>query len=591
MRASTIAGFFYSSTLAEKNRQGVTLTLTICLGLTLASKSLLIGVPVLLKLILDSFQTHPGDWTPFILVAAYAFARFGSELLQEAKNWLFVPIMANCARALTLAAHDHLFRLPLSFHLTRKSGALIRTLDRGGDAVQTLMSQLVFHVAPKLIELCLTVGLLYFGYGLVPPLILLGVIAAYLWATLTLTRRRIAIKAEMDAVKSSISAMVAESANNFEIIKSLRTEAARSTLLNGVLSKAGTDTIRWERNLVVINIVQALIIAAGVCGSLAYAAHRVVAGAYSVGDFVLVNSLILQITTQLSNAASMYRNVVDSLSDIKAAMSLLSIEGETRPTTSQGRLTKTNSVEFVNVSFSYSAERRTLSNVSLFVPSGSRLAIVGPTGSGKTSLIRMLTGIIHPDEGELRIGDEGMHQLSSDTLGDLISVVPQDVTLFNGTIEENIRTGVAGVSDEEMNAAVDSARLSALISRLPEGLQTQIGERGLKLSGGERQRVALARALIRKTPIVVLDEATSALDTKTEAEIKEALRRVHGVTLVVVAHRLTSIAEFDQIVVLDRGCIVEQGSHDELLARGGTYKAMWDRQVNTSYGTADVVAA
>ena len=272
-------------------------------------------------------------------------------------------------------------------------------------------------------------------------------------------------------------------------------------------------------------------------------------------------------------------------------MSLLSIEGETRPTTSQGRLTKTNSVEFVNVSFSYSAERKTLSNVSLLVPSGSRLAIVGPTGSGKTSLIRMLTGIIHPDEGELKIGGEGMHLLSSETLSDLISVVPQDVTLFNGTIEENIRTGVAGVTDEELNGAVDSARLSALVSRLPEGLQTQIGERGLKLSGGERQRVALARALIRKTPIVVLDEATSALDTKTEAEIKEALSRVHGVTLVVVAHRLTSIAEFDQIVVLDRGCVVERGSHDELLARGGTYKAMWDRQVNTSNGTADVVAA
>ncbi|MFM0717648.1 ATP-binding cassette domain-containing protein [Paraburkholderia strydomiana] len=580
--------FLFGAIHDSDGRWNIWMTLTVCLFLTFGSKIVLVGVPVLLKQLLDSFQTSSTAGLPYLLIAGYAFSRCCSESLQELKNWLFVPVMARCARLLTHAVHDHLFRLPLSFHMNSSGGALIRVLDRAGDAVQMLMSQVVFHVVPKLIELCLTAGLLWYTYGTVPPAILLCMMSLYAYATKKLTVRRMQIKDKMDATKSSITTLIAESINNFEIVKSLRLESSRSAMLQGVLGVGECQTIKWERNLVSINITQALLIGAGIFGMVVHTVLHVNNGGYSIGDFVLINSLAAQIAAQLSNAASMYRNIADASTDIRSAMSLLDIEGEKRPKFDQITLQNHCSVRFVDVSFSYSTRTKTIDRVSLFVPSGSKCAIVGPTGSGKTTLIRMLTGLIAPEAGTLLVGDVPMNKLSGQTLGRVVSIVPQDVTLFDGTIAENIVAGKPDVTDQDIFRAMSQARLQPLLLRLPDGLNTRVGDKGMRLSGGERQRIALARALLRKAPIIVLDEATSALDTSTEAEIKQTLDDLFGVTLIVIAHRLTSIVEFDQIAVLDHGCLVEVGTHDELVAKDGLYRMMWERQINNDPISTDM---
>jgi len=556
---------------------------TLCLSivLLLCSKLLLIGVPVLLKEILDHLGNHNLAAGTMLIVAAYAGARFGSELLQEIKNWLAVPIMARCARMLTINVHDHLFQLPLKFHIEQRAGELARIIDKSGDAVLTLISQFVFHVIPKFVELGLTVALLWFAYGYFPAMLLLAIIAGYVLVTVKLAGRRVQINKKRNVERRTISSAIAENIQNFEIILAMRSQRARTQALDLSLQQSEATTIVWERNLVIINTVQALIIAVGVFGSLAYAAYKVKNGIYTIGDFVLLNSLIIQIVSQLGNVAAMYRNVSDSLEDINISLDLLGQSIESNCTDEKKTKQNDFSISVNDVFFSYRVGKPTLEKVKFFVPNNSKVAIVGPTGAGKTSIIRILSGLITPTSGSVEIGGRRLTEFSRESISEIISVVPQEITLFNGSIGENIRSGKSDATDDEVIAAARDAQLTTFLEQLPDGLETKVGDRGLKLSGGERQRIALARAIIRKSNIVILDEATSALDTGTEAAIKDALNRIQGVTLVVIAHRLSSIVDFDQIVVLDRGRVSENGTHLDLLKKNGIYAKMWRRQVAT----------
>lgn len=512
------------------------------------------------------------------LVFAYALSRLAALVFSEGREVLFTSVSQHAIRALTGQVFSHLHRLPLPFHLSRQTGSLDRLIERGTKAVDFLLRYVAFNVGPTLIELVIVSGIVWALFGGLYAAVIAVSMLAYIALTIQVTTWRLRFRRTMNAADNTVAGRLVDSFVNIETVRLFSNEAYETRRLDEGLSIYEAAANQSRFSLMLLNLSQTLVVLAGVTTVLVMAALDVQAGALTVGAFVMLNTYMLQAFQPLGFLGSVYREIRQSLIDMENLFEVLSQPAE-RETAELDALPSRSDVVFDHVAFGYRADRAVLRDVSLTIPEGQTVAVVGETGSGKTTLARLLLRFYEPTAGSISIGGVDIRRVSRAVLRQRIGVVPQDTVLFNETLRYNILYGNLGASGASLDAAVEVAGLSAFVASLPEGLETEVGARGLKLSGGEKQRVAIARAVLKEPAIMVFDEATSSLDTATESAIQANLERVAlKQTTFVIAHRLSTVTKADQILVLADGCVSERGTHHELISRDGVYAKLWEAQ-------------
>ncbi|MGB1447436.1 MAG: ABCB family ABC transporter ATP-binding protein/permease [Arenicellales bacterium] len=525
-------------------------------------------------------ETHLWLGIPLAVILAYGIFRLSSLALNEVRDALFARVAQHAVRALALRVFEHLHSLSIRFHLSRKTGALNRFIDRGTNSVRFLLSFVAFNVVPTVIELLLIGGILWALFGFAYTAITIVTIALYVWLTFVITTWRTRIRREMNDAENDIGSRTVDSLLNFETVRYFNNESHEVARLDEALADYEKAAVRTRESLSLLNVAQAGVVTLGVTLMLVLAAFDIRNGDMTVGDFVVVNTYLLQVAIPLNILGTVYREIRQSMVDMENLFALVDEEtdvadaSDAKPLRHEGGV-----IEFQDVSFSYEANRTILKNINLAVDAGTTTAIVGPTGSGKSTISRLLLRFYDPQAGRILIDGQDLRALTQHSLREAIGVVPQDTVLFNDTIYYNIAYGNPKANEDQVLAAAEAAQLDDFIQRLPERYQTLVGERGLKLSGGEKQRVAIARALLRDPEIFFFDEATSSLDSTTEREIQSNFAEISkGKTSLVIAHRLSTIVEADQILVLAEGAITERGTHPTLLAENGLYAKLWREQ-------------
>jgi len=514
-----------------------------------------------------------------LVVAGYALSRLGQQVFAEAKQYLFAAVAQRAVRGGAMAAFRHLHRLSLQFHLDRQTGGLTRAIDRGAKGIEFLLTIAFFEVVPLFVEVLFVSIVLWGLFGFPYAVVTFVTVMAYVFFTVRVTEWRIRFRREMNTADENAATRAVDSLLNFETVKYFNAEAVEADRYDEAMKRYETMAVRSRTSLSVVNIGQGAIIAIGLLVMMSMAGYDIQAGHLSVGDFVVVNTYLLQLYLPLNFLGWVYRELRQALVDMERMFGLLDEMPDIADRPNAPDLIVSDAeIRFENVHFAY-ADRPILKGVSFSVPKGRRVAIVGPSGSGKTTISRLLFRFYDPQSGKIRIDGQDLRDVSQASVRAAIGVVPQDTVMFNATIGYNIGYGKHDANQAAIAGAARLAAIDSFIARLPEGYETRVGERGLKLSGGEKQRVAIARALLKHPSIFLFDEATSALDSQTEKEIQAALNAVsHARTTLVIAHRLSTIVDADEILVLADGAIVERGTHRQLLAEGGLYATMWARQ-------------
>jgi ATP-binding cassette, subfamily B, heavy metal transporter len=566
----------------------------LALALLIAGKLVNIAIPFLYKDAVDALTVKsPGAIAvPIAVILAYGGARVLSQSFNELRNAVFAKVGQRAVRLIALAAFRHIHSLSLRFHLERRTGGLARAVERGTAGIEFLLSFMLFNIVPTVFEIVVVCAILWRLYNWAFAAVTLATIVAYIGFTFLMTDWRIRFRREMNTRNSEANTKSVDSLLNFETVKYFANEAHEAERYDHALSAYERAAVRSETTLALLNVGQGVIIAGGLIGVMTLAAQGVAAGIMTVGDFVLVNAYLLQLYMPLNFLGVVYRNIKQSLTDLEQMMALLKVAPEIDDRPGAPALSvREGTLAFRHVDFRYDPRRAILGDVDFAVAPGATLAVVGPSGAGKSTIARLLFRFYDVDEGTIEIDGQDIREVTQDSLRRAIGVVPQDTVLFNDTIYYNIAYGRPGASRAEIEAAARRAHIHDFIASLPDGYETVVGERGLKLSGGEKQRVAIARVVLKAPKILIFDEATSALDTKTEREIQASLAEVAtNHTTLVIAHRLSTVVDADQILVLDGGRIVERGHHRELLARGGVYAAMWARQQEAAAREAALAA-
>ncbi|MDP4032624.1 MAG: ABC transporter ATP-binding protein/permease [Pseudorhodobacter sp.] len=514
------------------------------------------------------------------LTIAYGMARLGAVGFAELRDVIFVRVGQRALRKLALETFTHIHRLSMRYHIARKTGGLSRIIERGVKGVEFLLRFMLFSIGPLILELSMVAVLFALLFGIWYMAAVVVTIALYVAYTFKVTEWRVRIRRQMNDQDTDANQKAIDSLLNFETVKYFGAEAREAARYDGAMAAYEGLAVRTGQSLSLLNFGQAAIITTGLVIVMVMAAQGVQAGVLTVGDFVMVNAYMIQITMPLNFLGTVYREIRQSLVDMGQMFALLAQPAEVIDKPGAPALqVEGGAVEFDNVSFAYDAERAILKGITLRVAPGESVALVGPSGSGKSTIGRLLFRFYDVTGGAVRIDGQDLRDITQDSLHAQIGVVPQDTVLFNDTIYYNIAYGRPEASRAEVEAAASAAKIHNFILSLPLGYETSVGERGLKLSGGEKQRVGIARTLLKNPPILLLDEATSALDTQTERDIQDSLLEMgQGRTVITIAHRLSTIADADRIVVLEDGHIVEEGTHEALLERGGRYSAMWARQ-------------
>jgi ATP-binding cassette, subfamily B, heavy metal transporter len=513
-------------------------------------------------------------------VVAYAGARFAGVLFDNLRNWIFERVGQEAARRLSENTFRHIHRLSLRFHLERRTGALTKIVERGTKSIDSMLYFLLFNIAPTIIELtavCIIFGV-KFGSGLVVATLVMVVI--YIAFTRFVTDWRTRLRREMNEIDNQAIARAVDSLLNYETVKYFNAEEREAKRYGTAMRAYANSAVRNESSLAWLNIGQSLITNLMMAGAMAYTVWGWSTGRFTTGDVVLVNTLLAQLFRPLDMLGWVYRNIRQGLIDMEQMFGIIDTQAEVVDAADAPALRVTaGHVRFENVAFGYDPERPILKGIDLDVRPATTVAVVGPSGAGKSTLSRLLFRFYEPTSGRILIDGQDITQTTQASLRQAIGIVPQDSVLFNDTIGYNIGYGRDGATQAEIEEAARGAAIHDFILSLPDGYDAKVGERGLKLSGGEKQRVAIARTLLKDPPILILDEATSALDSRTEAAIQETLRNIErGRTSIVIAHRLSTVVDADEIVVLDQGRIVERGSHRQLLVKRGLYTEMWLRQ-------------
>jgi ATP-binding cassette subfamily B protein len=558
----------------------------LALAVLFLSKVIAVGTPFLYKAAVD---TLTGDGTPaawmlalgaISLTVAYGMARLMTVGFQQLRDVIFAPVGQRALRQVAFETFQHMHRLSMRYHITRRTGGLSRIIERGVKGVDFLLRFLLFSIGPLILELGMVVIVLWIAFDIWYLAVVVGVIAAYTWFTLKVTEWRVKLRKEMNDQDTDANQKAIDSLLNFETVKYFGAEAREAARYDRAMEKFEAASLKTAYSLAFLNFGQSFLITGGLVAVMVMAAMGVQAGTLTVGDFVMVNAYMIQITMPLNFLGSVYREIRQALVDMGEMFTLLEHPAEItdKPGAPEIKV-RGGKVELDDVFFGYEPERPILKGVSVTVEPGQKVAIVGPSGSGKSTIGRLLFRFYDVSGGAIRIDGQDLRDVTQDSLHAQIGVVPQDTVLFNDTIRYNIAYGRDGATQEEIEAAARAAQIHDFILSLPDGYDTTVGERGLKLSGGEKQRVGIARTLLKNPPILLLDEATSALDTETERGIQSALSRAgEGRTVLTIAHRLSTIADADRIVVLEDGRIVETGTHAELLSKAGRYAGLWARQ-------------
>jgi ATP-binding cassette subfamily B protein len=570
------------------NDPGARVRVVLAMGLLLMAKVATVAVPVVYGRIVDALA--PKDSTamlavPLGLVISYGLLRVGSAAFGELRDALFAKVQQRAVRSAARGTFQHLHALSLRFHLDRQTGALARAIDRGSQGIQSVLRLAVFNVVPTIIELLLVTAIIWHLFDWRFAAITFCAVAFYAGFTMSFAAWRSRIRRTMNDTDNDASTKALDSLLNYETVKYFGNEAHETSRYDTALARYERAAVRVQVSLNMLNIGQALIIALGLTLIMLLAANEVRDGRMTVGQFVLVNTYLMQLYQPLGFLGVVYMTIKQGLVDMEQMFRLLEVEREIadRPgaTGLAAHLSdgSAGEVRFENVQFGYRVDRPILRGIDFVVPAGRKLAIVGPTGAGKSTISRLLFRFYDVTRGRITIDGEDIRDVAQQSLRAAIGVVPQDTVLFNDTIRYNIGYGRVGATQDEIEHAARLAQVHDFIVSLPDGYDTRVGERGLKLSGGEKQRVAIARTILKDPRILILDEATSALDTRTEQEIQAALRAVarHRTTLV-IAHRLSTVVDADEIIVLVDGLVAERGRHAALLARGGLYARMWALQ-------------
>jgi len=554
----------------------------LALGCLVLAKIANVGVPLVLKEIVDVLEASAQSVPilPVFLLLAYGILRLGSSLFNELRDAIFARVRYRAMRRLSTKVLRHLHSLALRFHLERQTGAISRDLERGTRSVSSILNYMVFSILPMLVEFSLVAVILLSRYAPVFTLVTFGTVAVYIAFTLAITEWRMEYRHLMNRLDSQSNSQAVDSLINYETVKYFGNEQLELNRFDETLSGWEAAAVKSQTSMSLLNFGQGAIIALGVTAVMYFAADGVVAGDMSLGDLVLVNAFLLQLFIPLNFLGVVYRQIKYSLADMDLIFKLLEREPEIRDAPGAPPLVlKQGEVRFAKVDFAYQEDRQILQGVDFTIRPGEKIAVVGHSGAGKSTLARLLFRFYDVSGGAILIDGQDIRGVTQDSLHAAIGVVPQDSVLFNDSIYYNLCYGRPNASRVEVREAAKMAHIRDFIESLPKGYDTVVGERGLKLSGGEKQRVAIARAILKRPRILVFDEATSSLDTKTEQAIQETLKEVaQNHTTLVIAHRLSTVVDADRILVMDEGRIVEQGGHQELLARAGRYHHMWQLQ-------------
>jgi ATP-binding cassette, subfamily B, heavy metal transporter len=560
--------------------------------LIFAAKFATIAVPFTFKWATDALAGHgtapvgPDNviaWTlatPIALTLAYGGIRIVMSLLTQWRDGLFAKVAMNAVRRLAMRTFEHIHLLSLRFHLERKTGGLTRVLERGRNAIETIVRMVLLQLAPTIVEIVLVAWVLLFHFDWRYLVVILLTVAFYIAFTFYATEWRIGIRREMNTSDSDANAKAIDSLLNYETVKYFSAEERETRRYDRAMARYEDASVRAYVSLVVLNAGQAVVFTLGLAAAMVLCAYGIQHGTNTVGDFVMINAMMIQLYQPLNFMGMVYREIKQAVIDIEIMFAMLARQPEIADRPGARPLAvRAGTIRFDDVAFAYEPARPILKGLSFEVKAGHTVAIVGPSGAGKSTISRLLFRFYDVSGGRILIDGQDVRDVTQSSLRAAIGMVPQDTVLFNDTIRYNIRYGRWDASDAEVEEAARLAQIDGFIRLAAKGYETEVGERGLKLSGGEKQRVAIARTILKAPPILVLDEATSALDSHTEKDIQDALDGVaKNRTTLVIAHRLSTIVGADEILVLDEGAIVERGTHDQLLARRGLYASMWNRQ-------------
>ncbi len=562
------------------------------LVLLLLAKLATLSVPFTFKWAIDALTgadtapVQPSNWllwliaSPLLMTAVYGAGRILMALLTQWRDGIFAKVAMHAVRRLAYLTFVHMHELSLRFHLERRTGGLTRVLERGRLAIEVMVRMVILQLVPTVVEVALLTAVLLWQFDWRYVLVTLMTVVIYMWFTYVATEWRIDIRRRMNDSDTEANTKAIDSLLNYETVKYFGAEEREAARYDRSMERYERASVKTYTSLAVLNIGQNVIFTAGLTATMLMCAIGVRSGTNTVGDFVMINAMMIQLYQPLNFMGMVYREIKQAVIDIEKMFVMLARSPEVKDLPGARPLKVTaGRVTFDNVYFAYDPERPILQGLSFEVPAGKTVAIVGPSGAGKSTISRLLFRLYEVSGGRILIDGQDIRGVTQRSLRNAIGMVPQDTVLFNDTIRYNIRYGRWEASDAEVEEAAKLAQIDAFIRRSPQGYDTEVGERGLKLSGGEKQRVAIARTILKAPPILVLDEATSALDSHTEREIQDALESVsRNRTSLVIAHRLSTIVGADDIIVLDRGRIVERGTHGDLLARGGLYASMWNRQ-------------
>ena len=574
------------------DRRDLKLRVGFSMVLLLAAKLATIAVPFTFKWATDaltgqaSAPVAPSSWmvwvlaAPILMTLAYGGMRILMALLTQARDGIFAKVAMNAVRRLAYRTFEHMHELSLRFHLERKTGGLTRVLERGRNAIETIVRMVIMQLVPTILELGLVIAVLLYQFDWRYVAVILATVACYITYTFYATEWRIGIRRRMNDSDTDANVKAIDSLLNYETVKYFVAEGREAKRYDRSMARYEEASVQSYVSLALLNAGQATIFTVGLAAVMVMCAHGIQQGVNTVGDLVMINTMMIQLYQPLNFMGMLYREIKQAVIDIEMMFAILSRNPEIRDRPGAKPLEiKRGTIRFENVRFAYEPDRQILKGLSFEVPAGHTVAVVGPSGAGKSTLSRLLFRFYDVTGGRISIDGQDIRDVTQKSLRSAIGMVPQDTVLFNDTIRYNIRYGRWDASDAEVEEAARLAQIDHFILMSPTGYETEVGERGLKLSGGEKQRVAIARTILKSPPILLLDEATSALDSHTEKEIQDALQRVsRNRTTLVIAHRLSTIVGADEIIVLDQGIIVERGSHHFLLAKGGLYASMWNRQ-------------